>query len=68
MTPYYYVRRINGHEPAVRHDTLEKAQAEAERLATKHAGAAFEILMCLGIAQTAQVKTFWMDGVEIAKL
>lgn len=62
MTPHYYVYALNHGAPAVRHATLAEAQAEAERLAEKHPGRAFEILRCVGIAQTIKASTFWMDG------
>lgn len=62
MTPHYYVYCLTAGNPTVRHATLAEAQAEAERLAEKHPGRAFEILRCVGIAQTSKASTFWMDG------
>jgi hypothetical protein len=46
----------------VRHDTAQKAMNEAERLAAKHPGQAFEVLKCVAISQTQKASTFWMDG------
>ena len=61
MTPYYRV--YSNESTAAEHvETLEQAQARAEELAAKHPGRAFEILRCVGIAQTSRVSTFWMDG------
>ena len=62
MKPYYYVYALNYGGATVRHATIAEAQAEAERLAAKHPGRAFEILRCVGIAQTSKASTFWMDG------
>ena len=64
MKPYYYVYKIGGNPPSQKHSTLQEAQIEAERLATKHAGSAFEILKCVGLTQVCKTKTFWMDGEE----
>lgn len=63
MKPYYYVYRFGTPAPKVRHETLASAQAEAERLAAFHPGAAFEILKAVGISQIVKpTTTFWMDG------
>jgi hypothetical protein len=63
MKPYYYVFKPTGSAPKVRHDTLAKAQEEAERLATRER-CAIEILRCVGIASCSKASTFWMDGEE----
>jgi hypothetical protein len=64
MKAYYYVQKINGQIPAVRHETIEAAQSEAMRLAQKHAGETFEILKCVALVSTPAptASTFWMDG------
>ena len=62
MKPYYYVYAFHYGGPTVRHAAIAEAQAEAERLAAKHPGRAFEILRCVGIALTRKASTFWMDG------
>lgn len=62
MKPHYYVYALNYGAPTVRHATLAEAQAEAERLAEKHSGRAFEILKCVGHSSTRKAITFWMDG------
>jgi hypothetical protein len=62
MKPYYYVNRVNGHGPTVKHPTLESVHKESLRLSEQHKGEVFEILMCIGITQTVRPATFWMDG------
>ena len=64
MKPYYYTFNRHNGIPTVKHDSLEIAQGEAERLAAKQPGQAFEILRCVGISQTSKASTFWMDGEE----
>jgi len=64
MNPYYYVNRVGGSPPSVKHDSLKQAQMESMRLANKHPGGAFEILICIGITRTTKPDTFWMDGVH----
>lgn len=63
MKPYFYVFRVGGDTPAIKHATLALAQKESERLASKHPGQIFEILQCLGISRVQTAQTFWMDGV-----
>ena len=63
MTPHYYVYRFGFGMPTIKHDTLESAVREAERLAVQHRGEAFEILQCLGITRAVTAQTFWLDGV-----
>jgi hypothetical protein len=47
----------------VRHASLAEAQAEAERLAAKNPGMAFEILKAIAISAVVKpTSTFWMDG------
>ena len=65
MKPYYYVYRVGGSHPKTKHHTLATAQRESLRLSSQHPGEAFEILMCIGITQTTQPRTFWMDGVTM---
>ena len=63
MKPYYYVTHL---ELSIgnKYETLAEATTEAERLAEKHPGTAFEILQCLGVSSVPKASTFWMDGVE----
>jgi len=63
MKPYYYVARVGGSPPTVKHDTLELARGEAMRLAAKHPGESFEILQCMGVARCSEPSVFWVDGV-----
>ena len=62
MKPYYYVYRRGHGPPRVKHDTLESARSEAERLASSHPGEAFEILKCVAVSSASEISTFWMDG------
>lgn len=62
MKPYYYVYRRGHGPPRVKHDTLESARSEAERLASSHPGEAFEILKCVAVSSASKISTFWMDG------
>jgi hypothetical protein len=64
MKSYYYVYKHGDQGPRVRHSDLEKAQAEAERLALQEPGRHFEILHCVGYASTSKASTFWMDEEE----
>mgnify|MGYP000353797613 CR=1 FL=1 len=62
MKAYYYVFNSLRGSPTCKHPTRELAALEAERLAAKHPGEAFEILQCLGISQVVKpVSTFWLD-------
>ena len=63
MKPHYYVTHP---ELSIgnKYKTLAEATAEAEQLAEKHPGTAFEILQCLGVSSVPKASTFWMDGVE----
>ena len=64
MKPYYRVYRVDNGKPTIKHDTLEDAVHESERLAaTRGRGDTFEILKCLGVTRTVNPHTFWMDGV-----
>jgi len=64
MKSYYYVLKIGGQIPVVRHETILSAQSEAMRLAQKHAGETFEILQCVALVTTpaSTASTFWMEG------
>ena len=64
MKPYYRVYS-NESNAAEQVETLADAKARAEELAAKHPGRAFEILKCVGVSQTSQANTFWMDGEEL---
>ena len=64
MKPYYYIFNTSVGPPTKRHETLEEALKEAERLAQKQPGHAFEILQCIGTTRVANVQTFWMDGIQ----
>ena len=65
MKPHYYVYNSTDMGlPKVQHGSLASAREEAERLAGLCPGKAFEILKCVGFAQTAKANTFWMDGEE----
>ena len=63
MKPHYYVTHP---ELSIgnKYKTLAEAIAEAEQLAAKNPGTAFEILQCLGVSSVPKASTFWMDGVE----
>ena len=63
MKPYYYVNRVGGLPPTIKHNSLKQAHKEALRLAGKYPGNTFEILICIGITRTTKPETFWMDGV-----
>ena len=64
MKTYYYVFRVGGSTPTVRHETIELAHKESERLASKHPGQIFEILQCVGVSKTVAVETSWIAGIE----
>jgi len=64
MKTYYYVFRVGGSTPTARHETIELAHKESERLASKHPGQSFEILQCIGISKTVAVETSWIAGIE----
>ena len=61
MKPYY---KVVASDSFRKFDTIEEAQSVAEGQAADHPGRAFEILRCVGIAQTSKASTFWMDGEE----
>jgi hypothetical protein len=63
MKPYYYIFRVGGSHPRIKHPTLESAHTEAMRLAAQHPGDSFEILQCLATTQTINPQTFWVDEV-----
>ena len=66
MKTYFYVyRRFNG-APSHKHDTLESAIAESQRLAARYPSETFEILQCVAItsAPKPQANTFYLDGIE----
>ncbi len=62
MKPYYYVYRFGHGAPKTKHDTLESAVIEAERLAESHPGEPFEILKCVALSRASKISTFWVDG------
>jgi hypothetical protein len=64
MKPYYYVFNPTGRAPSVRHDTLEKAVKEAERLCALHPTLVFEVLQCVAITSAPKplVSTFYTDS------
>ena len=64
MKPHYYVANLETFTLGEKHKTLAEATTEAERLAEKHPGTAFEILQCLGVSSVPKASTFWMDGVD----
>ena len=64
MKPYYYIFRVGGGHPRIKHPTLESAHTEAMRLAAQHPGDSFEIRQCLGVSSVPKASTFWMDGAE----
>lgn len=64
MKPYYYVYKLDGGMPRVRHEMITDAQIEAERLAALEPDECFEILMCVGQAMTSRTRTFWHDGID----
>ena len=64
MKPYYRAANLETFTLGEKHKTLAEATTEAERLAEKHPGTAFEILQCLGVSSVPKASTFWMDGVE----
>ncbi len=65
MKTYYYVFKPTGHPPSHKHDTLEGAVRESQRLCSLHPNQPFEVLQCVAItsAPKPQVSTFYMDGV-----
>jgi hypothetical protein len=63
MKSYYYVGRVGGGHPKIKHPHLEVAHAEAMRLASQHPGEKFEILQCIGITQTTNPETVWAEEV-----
>jgi hypothetical protein len=63
MKPYYYVLRVGGGAPTVKHETLQAAHVESLRLAQANPGHTFEILQCLGQTRMQNPTTFWNDGV-----
>jgi hypothetical protein len=69
MKPYYYVFKPVGHPPSRKHDTLEDAIKESQRLCEMHPNQTFEVLQCVAItsAPKPQVSTFYMDGVRTDK-
>lgn len=48
---YYYVYRYLHGTPICRHRFECEAAREAKRLANKHPGTEFEVLMCVGVAK-----------------
>ena len=64
MKPYYYVFKPSGHPPRYKHDTLEKAVKEAERLCALHPTQVFEVLQCVAITSAPKplVSTFYTDS------
>ena len=66
MKPYFYVYQRDGQPPSRRHEMIEFALLESERLASQHPGQHFEILKCVGITSTPSPSpsTFWMDDTE----
>jgi hypothetical protein len=66
MKPYYYIHSHGtvAPTPAVKHPTVEAAQAEAACLARKHPGRTFEILQAIALTSVTlpEPATFWMDG------
>ena len=63
MKPYFYVLRVGGGAPTVKHETLQAAHVESLRLAQANPGHTFEILQCLGQTRMQNATTFWNDGV-----
>lgn len=59
MKSYYYVYRHGGEAPTIRHECLQSAQVESERLARVHKGERFEILKCIGVSSVMDVHTEW---------
>jgi hypothetical protein len=66
MKPYYYVFKPVGHPPSRKHETLEDAVKESQRLCEIHPNQTFEVLQCVAItsAPKPQVSTSYMDGVD----
>ena len=67
MKPYYYVFRVGGSHPKIKHMTLESAHDESIRPAAQPPGDSFEILQCLGVTRITMPETFWMSGINPAK-
>lgn len=59
--------RVGHTPPTVKHDTLDAAAKEADRLAAKHPGKEFEILQCIGVTKAITTQTTWADGVVVFK-
>jgi len=63
MKPYYYVFKPGSNcPPTKKHETLESAVAESERLANQHPAQCFEICKVIAVTQCSKPSTFWMDG------
>lgn len=57
MKYFYYVYRVDGDKPRIKHETFESAQSEAIRLSRKHKGCLFEILCIKSNVHSQQDKT-----------
>jgi hypothetical protein len=55
LEPFYMVARLGGGSPSQAHASYEKAKEEAERLATKHPGNTFYILIASGMVTSKVV-------------
>ena len=63
MKPYYYVYYYGNQAPRIRYATLQQAETKAKRIALRHPGVTFEILMAVGLTRLNTPQTSWMDGV-----
>lgn len=67
MKSHYYVFRVGHTPPEVKHDTVDEAVKESERLANKHPGKEFEILQCIGVTKAITTQTTWTDDAVVRK-
>ena len=52
---YWLVWRFDGRQPTFRHETLESARLEAERLAVENPGLRFDVLEALSACRKSSV-------------
>ena len=63
--PFFMVYGYGQNPPTVIHDTLDKAEKEAKRLADLHPGIRFYVLATVGAAEKVSVQFRKIDAREI---